>query len=51
MAKIWEKAVLILAGNLNSGLSYLITTVICTYLVKTQVNESLPAFGAEVPEA
>ena len=24
----WEKAVLILAGNLNSGLSYLITTVI-----------------------
>ena len=27
MASIWEKAVSILAGNLNSGLSYLITTV------------------------
>jgi hypothetical protein len=27
MDKIWEKAVLILAENLNSGLSYLITTV------------------------
>ena len=27
MANIWEKAVPILAGNLNSGLSYLITTV------------------------
>ena len=25
---IWEKAILILAGNLNWGLSYLITTVI-----------------------
>ena len=28
MANIWEKAILILVGNLNSGLSYLITTVI-----------------------
>jgi hypothetical protein len=27
MASIWEKAVSILAGNLNSGLSYLNTTV------------------------
>ena len=27
MANIWEKAKSILAGNLNSGLSYLITTV------------------------
>ena len=27
MANNWEKAVSILAGNLNSGLSYLITTV------------------------
>ena len=27
MANIWEKAILILAGNLNLGLSYLITTV------------------------
>ena len=28
MANIWEKSISILAGNLNSGLSYLITTVI-----------------------
>ena len=27
MANIWEITTLILAGNLNSGLSYLITTV------------------------
>ena len=27
MANIWEKDISILAGNLNSGLSYLITTV------------------------
>ena len=27
MANIWEKAISILVGNLNSGLSYLITTV------------------------
>ena len=27
MANIWEKAIWILAGNLNSGLSYSITTV------------------------
>ena len=27
MASIWEKAISILAGNLNSGLSYLITAV------------------------
>ena len=27
MANIWEKAILILAGNLNSGLSYLSTAV------------------------
>ena len=27
MANIWEKYISILAGNLNSGLSYLITTV------------------------
>ena len=28
MANIWEQAISIFAGNLNSGLSYLITTVI-----------------------
>jgi hypothetical protein len=27
MANIWEKAISILAGNLNTGFSYLITTV------------------------
>ena len=27
MANIWEKAKSVLEGNLNSGLSYLITTV------------------------
>ena len=27
MASIWEKAISILAGNLNSGCSYLITAV------------------------
>ena len=38
MARIWEKAISILAGNLNSGRSYLITAVsdkkfeICTDL-------------------
>ena len=30
MANIWEKAILILAGNLNSGLSCVITTVCCS---------------------
>ena len=29
MASILEKAISILAGNMNSGLSYLITTVFC----------------------
>ena len=33
MANIWEKAISILAGNLNSGLSYLITTVTRRYQV------------------
>ena len=28
MANLWEKGISVLAGNLNSGLSYLITTVI-----------------------
>ena len=32
MAKIWEKAISILAGNLNSGLSYLITAVLTSCL-------------------
>ena len=32
MANIWEKAILILAGNLNSGRCYLITTVMLTVI-------------------
>ena len=32
MAHIWEKAIPILAGNSNSGLIYLITTVMRTLL-------------------
>ena len=43
MANIWEKAISILAGNLNSGRSYLITTVVKTYLVT-----SLPKMTGEV---
>jgi hypothetical protein len=31
MANIWEKAISILAGNLNSGRSYLITPVRGTF--------------------
>ena len=32
MGNIWIKAISILAGNLNSGLSYLITTVSSTQI-------------------
>ena len=32
MANIWEKAISILAGNLNLGRSYLITTVVKIYV-------------------
>ena len=33
MANIWEKAISILAGNLNLGRSYLITTVFISIYV------------------
>ena len=42
MANIWEKAVSILAGSLDSGLSYLITTV------ELYTNFSL-TFSGKVP--
>ena len=35
MATIWEKAILILAGNLNSGRSYLITAVLTIFQAVT----------------
>ena len=38
MANIWDIAISILAGNLNSGLSYLITTV-------TKVASVFQSFG------
>ena len=38
MAKIWEKVESILAGNLNSGLSYLITTVTCDKSLEINVS-------------
>lgn len=36
MAKIWEIVISILAGNLNSGSSYLITTAVALFSVKLQ---------------
>ena len=36
MANIWEKAISILAGNLNSGRSYHITTVLCVWKLYTR---------------
>ena len=55
MANIWEKAKSILAGNLNSGLSYLITTVFkhCfltvynAYFYETVVSTQTKLFGKE----
>ena len=41
MASIWEKAISILAGNLNSSCSYLITAVLKNqnlYLKEEQMN-------------
>ena len=37
MATIWEKAISILAGNLNSGRSYLITAVPCHLEIEAEV--------------
>ena len=38
MASIWEKDNSILAGNLNSGRGYLITAVLCSYIVQLDFN-------------
>ena len=38
MANIWEKYISILAGNMNSGLSYLITTVVQSKTGQFQVQ-------------
>ena len=38
MANIGEKAISILAGNLNSGLSYLITTVITVQFLDSALS-------------
>ena len=38
MADIWEKAKSILVGNLNSGLSYIITTVLTSLKVDHDLN-------------
>ena len=40
MANAWEKAILILVRNLNSGLSYLITTVF-VWLIKVWKNKNI----------
>ena len=49
MANIWEKAISILAGNLNSSLSYLITTVCCykkfTKKEITKIKQILQIWG------
>ena len=46
MANIWIKAISILAGNLNSGLSYLITTVTFPTINDfNRYNESNLVFG------
>ena len=40
MANIGEKAISILAGNSNSGLSYLITTVLKKQCIETAIVRS-----------
>ena len=49
MASIWEKAISILAGNLNSGRRYLITAVTLIYfgarLSSPQYYSPLPTLG------
>ena len=42
MASIWEKAVSILAANLNSGLRYLITTVMYLRIIKGNESSLVP---------
>ena len=48
MANIWEKAISILAGNLNSGLSYLITTVTYIFFILGIDDDILKNDGEEM---
>ena len=43
MTSIWERAISILAGNLNSGRSYLITAV-----TQTQTENLIPRAGQQL---
>ena len=45
MANIWEKAISILAGNFNSDLSYLITTVRRTKIQDSRGGAKFDTFG------
>ena len=47
MASIWEKAILISTGYLNSGLSYLITAVPTLY--GNSITELYPYWSTQVP--
>ena len=38
MANIWEKVISTFAGNLNSGLSYLITTVLGSVMILSRLT-------------
>ena len=45
MTKIWEKIILILAGNFNSGRSYVVTTVSASLVsewITIGIKESAP---------
>ena len=48
MASIWEKAISILAGNLNSGLSYFITTVTYIFFILGIDDDILKNDGEEM---
>ena len=41
MASFWEKAISILAGNLNSGRSYLITAVLTAHSAARSLHEAI----------
>ena len=47
MASIWEKAISNLAGNLNSGRSYLITAVIDRYIAVSKPSLLVPLIDTE----
>ena len=52
MANIWEKAISILVGNLNSGPSYLITTVLAdvfSYYELGSIKMRMPGYICRLP--